>query len=127
MSTTLTWENVRAAALDDLEDLGPSYVYEPLERNGYGHPGCYYADSYGNPSCFVGRVINRIDPELFAAIRAAETLKGRSADVFDIAQDYHVPLSVEDPDLLTALAEAQRIQDLGARLEDVAKTVGAGE
>lgn len=61
-------------ALDEIvEELGGDYIYPEWETG-----GCTYATVDGEPSCIVGRVIAKIDPDLFEQVKVAETARGAS-------------------------------------------------
>lgn len=67
----------KTAVLQALEEIvaevGENYVYPGWET------GCMYADEGdGEPACIVGRVIAKIDPNMFEETRKAELSRGGS-------------------------------------------------
>ena len=46
-----------------VEEYGEDYEYDA-----YANRGCFYVGADGGPSCIVGHVLYRLDPELFKEI-----------------------------------------------------------
>ena len=95
----LTEETVTATILELLDEFGWDYVY-PENR-------CTYADADGNPSCFVGHIIYRLDPEAFDKIRSVEADQG-SMDVCDLNERGYIDI---DWRLANAVNSLQSEQD----------------
>jgi hypothetical protein len=131
-----------------VEEKGRDYVYPPAAES----IACYYSEEDGAPSCIVGHVIAKLEPELFHALyvrerkaqlgsaSADEVLKypvefGRAEDDFDDMTSIYdnPPLDDSNPKhnrLARALSVAQSIQDggrtWGAALEGYRRVL-AGE
>ncbi|WP_217181590.1 hypothetical protein [Streptomyces sp. AC495_CC817] len=65
--TTKTYTNAEivAAARDAVAEKGAGYIYSNPSSHG---PVCVYAALDGAPSCIVGHVLAKIDPEAFASV-----------------------------------------------------------
>ena len=94
-------ENVRQALEESIAEKGADYTYP---RAG----GCFYALN-GHPSCIVGHVVNRIDPELFHKLIELDR-DGGDTDWATMAERLGLD---GDPFLTDALAAAQEAQDRG--------------
>lgn len=116
-----TLPEVMQAIREVVAERGENYVYQPPETRNGDQPNCYYADPItGAASCIVGRVIAKLEPELFEAVKVAEKVAGQSwsaydfgTDVFsDKIEDYvaipELPVSYQS---LSLLAAAQTVQD----------------
>ena len=90
-----TFDDV-AKVLREVVAERPDYVYP--------HDYCVYRDEDGSPSCLIGHVIQRLDPDYFASISEqgnGATVRGLSwTDRFSVAE-------------VRALRAAQMIQDTG--------------
>lgn len=128
----------KTAVLQTLEEIvaetGPDFVYQWRNDGGIGS-SCTYADSEGEPSCIVGRVIAKLDPELFKAVAEAEERKGSSWSVSAFPDDEFgtkvcgVPTLPASDEVRRILRAAQSTQDggrpYGEALEN-AKTTAEG-
>lgn len=106
---TYTNEQINEAIKAALAEKGEDYVYE---RVGEGaKQGCYYAVD-GAPSCLVGNVLNRLDPEMFAQVIEYETDTPEYQDTGfeDVAEYLRLPFH---EDQVAALKDAQVKQDQG--------------
>lgn len=61
---TFTLDEVLDAARAVVDEVGRDYIYDSRD--------CRYANDDGSPSCLVGHVIHRLDPEAFAKIADRE-------------------------------------------------------
>lgn len=128
-------------ALDEiLAETGPDYVYPRAWQAG-GSGTCVYSDN-GVPSCIIGRVIAKLDPELFEQVKDVEESRGSSWSVSgfnrsqeeyerDRANGWEKPtpvIEVEDADLIEWMRDIQSQQDQGYRygrvIEIAKKEVG---
>lgn len=96
---TFTEEQVTAVIREIVAER-PDYVYDSPS----GDAQCVYGDADGNPSCLVGHVIAKLDPEGFKElIGFANELAFVSTDWFDRPPE----------DVASALLQAQITQDSG--------------
>lgn len=65
----ITVEQATKALEEIVAEYGEDYIYP-----GSSNPkqGCIYRDEYGQPSCIVGHVLSRLEPEAFESISAVE-------------------------------------------------------
>lgn len=100
---TFSDEAISKTIHEVVAEYGEDYVYRSPEANSQ----CVYAVG-GSPSCLVGHVIARLDPESFKAISESE-LNTRS--VYSLVGEFG---GFQVSDLaVSALAAAQTEQDLG--------------
>lgn len=109
--TKLTYTAVQEALKESVEEKGADYVY-PYAK---GLGACKYAENDGSPSCIVGHVLAKLDPEMFAKVKEAE---GRESGSFPVsmlldAEEFYSEVELSFP-LVTALASAQNMQDTGS-------------
>jgi len=108
-----------------VDEKGADYVYAaPEEARGL----CVYTAPDGTPSCIVGRVIARVEPELLEHINSKEwgerddgSLLPNEMTVFNLAGDGI--LNFNDRNLLWMLSEAQHMQDGGKSYGTVAHDI----
>lgn len=103
---TYTNAEILAAARAAIEEKGANYVYTRW------NPSCTYANAKGAPSCLVGHIVKRLDPEAFKRLRAAERATRLSSPGISIANS-EARLGFTD-DQLEVLVYAQDAQDTGA-------------
>lgn len=113
----MKYETVKEVLLELIEGDGASYKYE--SPNG---DICMYSERDGSPSCIVGHVIQRLQPEAFQTIHdyewlyvdadAEDAYRARSVSVGNIFEEVNVdiPMSSETFRLLQV---TQRLQDAG--------------
>lgn len=116
-----TLPEVMQALREVVEERGENYVYQPPQTRDGDQPNCYYADpTTGAASCVVGRVIAKLEPELFKAVRAAESTAGQSWSAYDFGTETYsdkIDDYVMTPKLpfsdqaISLLATAQTVQD----------------
>ncbi|QIG58652.1 hypothetical protein SEA_PAVLO_108 [Microbacterium phage Pavlo] len=100
---TYTNAQINAALKESLAEKGEDYVYIS------DGPGCAYAHN-GQPSCLVGHVLHKLDPEMFEKVVEAENNPTTGDLTFDhLAADLGLPFHPEQAD---ALRRAQIAQDL---------------
>lgn len=99
---TYTKEEVMTALREVVAEKGSEYVYP--ERV------CRYAKVTGEPSCIVGHVIHKLDPEAFNKIAIAEA-EG-SATVDELVALEWIPSDFWDSQAEDALCTAQLLQDM---------------
>ncbi len=125
---TFTREAVLKTLADIVDEYGADHVYE------YSNSQCYYSDADGNPSCIVGHVIYRLDPETFARIYAWEN--GENGDYGERTSCAVRSLGNEGFELgwesereaasiIDALGHGQATQDLGGTWGEAEDTVRA--
>ena len=119
MNDRFTRGTVRQAFLDILEERGRDHVYEGRDAEG----NCRYFKD-GEPSCIVGHIVHRIDPELGRSIAALEDEWGHSEEfvrlnqgdlIFNTDDDRLAGYRciTQDLGLAEALEKAQGVQDRG--------------
>lgn len=133
--TIFTRDAVSEALHKAVEAKGGDYVYP-----GASMGACTYSDRQSDhlaPSCIVGHVVAELDPELFANWAEYEREESNSFSIYEGAvsteeYDYEEimnedgfyvsggdarkvrkSIGIDDPAVLSALKEAQRIQDAG--------------
>lgn len=109
--TKFTREEVTAAIEEAVAEKGNDYIYPNYDY------GCSYADENGEPSCIVGHVVAKLDPEKFAAVVDLEDGPGGSWPVYR-RSDYEFQKVVGfgdifDDETIRALSAAQSRQDKG--------------
>lgn len=109
--STYTDEQVIAAARAAVEEKGADYVYPKVNTG-----ECWYSID-GAPSCIVGHVFNRLNPEVFPSIVEWEDMNGESGRVWEVLDALERNEEI-DPLALTerqrnALQVAQDLQDGG--------------
>lgn len=95
----------------EVVDERPGYTYKTPER--FGRYGCWYADEEGNPSCLVGHVIQRLDPEAFQQLVEFEEREQRSEAAISIPELIPDLKSLMTRDGWQAMQAAQNSQDEG--------------
>lgn len=83
--TIFTKTAVIKAMEEIVAELGEDYVYPRAVE----YKSCVYAED-GEPSCFVGRVIAKLDPEKFQEIAEIEKKIGGSWSADDFSGEYSV-------------------------------------
>lgn len=114
---TLNMADIRRAALADLQEHGPDFVYTAPES---GDGSCMYADpETGEPSCLVGRILAVVNFEAFQHVADTEAALGPTA-IRDFFQPYDGSLVGDDETdtdhLMLMLQNAQKAQDDGQPL-----------
>lgn len=114
--TTLTAPAVAEAIDQIIIERGPGFVYAQGADG-----GCYYSTVTGEPGCFVGAVVAKLDPEAFQQLVDAETASDDGAGGQERnpvgAVNYIIHqgfIAVESSALRSALCELQDAQDAGA-------------
>lgn len=110
--TPFTLDQVLDAAREVVDGRGSDYVYP-----GAGS-ACFYATSDEKPSCLVGHVIFKLDPEAFATIATAEREGCESKAAQDLIYDNWLPDNFWTDDAIAAMQYAQVAQDEGATWGD---------
>ncbi len=109
--TTLTVENVKATVEDLIEEFGADHVYEFPNRDPYDHTQngvCVYQVE-GKPSCIVGHVVARLNPEFFQEIiKAGEGLNSTGSSGL-----FQAGLARDEEDTEFFVRRLQRYQDGG--------------
>lgn len=104
---TFTYEDVMEAARKVVAEKGGEYLYRESRVR------CKYAEPDGSPSCLVGHVIEKLDPQVFERLAGREEMHGNSEAAGALVQ-----LGWLEPDFWTDEAEAamdriQYAQDCG--------------
>lgn len=106
--TSYTDEQVLEAAQASVEEKGGDYIYSTPEG------GCVYAttneDETFSPSCLVGHIVARLNPEEFQ--RLAEWDRTTNGDTDAVTANDELNLGFSDKQII-ALREAQERQDSG--------------
>lgn len=106
-----TIEQTIAAAEEVVKELGADYVYPNHNRCTYATPGTF------KPSCFVGRIVDKLDHEAFLEVAKEEKGAGSfpaACLVFDVIEIYNDPhLDIFESNVEPFLTELQRYQDCG--------------
>lgn len=110
--TPFTLDQVLDAAREAVNEKGSEYIYP-----GAGS-ACFYATYNEKPSCIVGHVIFKLDPEAFATIATAEREGGESKAATDLEYSDWLPDNFWTADAATAMQYAQVAQDEGATWGD---------
>lgn len=121
---TLKPEDVKRVTKELLEEFGEDYVYP--------HAGgtCFYAED-GKPSCLLGHIAARLDPELFEDLKVIDTegFVEKDGDI-EHAEDLFALDLGEDLDdegtLTERLFSAQAAQDAGKPWGVAAKKILEG-
>ena len=109
--------DVIKAMQEVVDEQGEDYEYESIGG------ACYYGDRDGNPSCIVGHVIHKLDPEAFDHVVKIErewdscAAKGltRVADGAGLSEsNRYLPEDFWDANTAFVLQAAQGAQDLGS-------------
>jgi hypothetical protein len=107
----ITYDDAKRTLLELVEEKGADYVYKPPVVNGE-ETDCVYStppEGEQHPSCIVGHVINKLDPEKFREIAANEwTLEHIPAD-----PEYYI----EEWD--GWLPDAESVNGLAATYDDI--------
>lgn len=108
-----TFEDVNRV-LHELAAERPDYVYERPYQPGKA-AACVYSTHDGQPSCIIGHVIARLDPDEFKDIHNMEWRenKGDSCGVVDLAWSDQFT-----NEQVSALSVAQGAQDAGEQWRD---------
>ena len=96
----------------EIVDERPGYIYETVARYDHG-AGCWYSDNMGNPSCLVGHVIQRLDPEAFQEVVEFEKAEERSDAAINLAMQGPHLRALMTRDAWQAMQAAQNRQDEG--------------
>ena len=115
---TFTLEDVLNAAREVVAEKGEDYVYSG--------PGgsCVYANEDGTPSCLVGHVIHRLDPNVFKHLAEKEFVDDTTAAELLTVEEY-VPYEFWDMEAERAMNTAQEHQDDGVPWGTALKAAGA--
>lgn len=94
------------------------YIYKRPERRAkHGGNACFYTTPEGAPSCIVGYVIARLDPELLQEIKGYEDRNRQSFPFSPYTKVARNPLNKVkaefEPDAIILLQRAQTEQDAG--------------
>lgn len=108
---TFTLEDVLNAAREVVAEKGADYVY-PNSIVGGGDGVCVYAGEDSAPSCLVGHVIYRLDPEAFLQVAEIEATEGTTA-AGGLEEDGYLPEGFWDEEAQEAMVAAQASQDNG--------------
>lgn len=111
-----TFEQVLEATRAIVDERGHDFIYQQVVRYheplGREIPQCVYADDEGQPSCLVGHVIHRLDPEAFETLARRERSEG--GDIADsLRLRGHLPQDFWTDDAEAAMVYAQDVQDSG--------------
>lgn len=102
--TFITDEQLNAAIEEVVAEKGENFIYAKAT--------CSYAED-GQPSCIVGHVFAKVDPDLFAAVAAFEATREDSFAVFDAPHQLDEMFEARfSPEAMRALATAQARQDI---------------
>lgn len=84
---SITYEDAARALDEAVKEKGADYLYEPPSGD-----VCSYSDREGNPSCIVGHVIAKLNPEAFQKIAENEwyTLYDDEEDTYPIVKEANV-------------------------------------
>lgn len=102
-----TLDQVLDAAREAVNEKGSDYIYKRVGD------GCTYSDTEGNPSCLVGHVIFKLDPEAFKKLAREELDAHESNNVDDLEFNEWIPVNFWTNDALKAMRFAQDRQDAG--------------
>jgi hypothetical protein len=94
-----------------VNEFGDDYVYGDEQKNEYGD--CVYANEDGTPSCLVGHVIARLDPDAFDNVVYKEQELG-STPAHNLTNEGYVQLGFWDENTAYIMMEAQGAQDTGS-------------
>lgn len=114
MTLHLNRDIVSRTLAEIVADNGEDYVY-PRAAIGDAFGSCVYAEDLEHPSCIVGHLIYRIDPDTFQQIAESDSAnhEGVSGIVSEYG-DYNFGTVDEDVSLLDALTNLQDQQDTGS-------------
>lgn len=104
---TFTLEDVLNAAREVVAEKGEDYVYP-----GASMGACVYSEADDTPSCLVGHVIYRLDPEAFLQVAEIEATEGTTA-AGGLEEDGYLPEGFWDEEAQEAMVAAQASQDNG--------------
>lgn len=96
-------------------EKGSDYVYPESEKKlrSFGDDKvCQYSHD-GNPSCLVGHVIHRLDPDAFQSVMENELRYG-AAEAGELMTVNYLPEDFWDDEAEEAMSAAQLAQDKGA-------------
>lgn len=105
-------EHVLQVTREVVDEKGPGYFYETVARYDKG-AGCWYSDEKGNPSCLVGHVIQRLDPEAFQEVVEFELYEQRSDAAINLPMHNPRLRALMTEDAWQAMQIAQARQDEG--------------
>ena len=116
-----TFEDVNRV-LHELAAERPDYVYEKPENPDGTGDSCVYSTPDGQPSCIIGHVIARLDPDEFKTIHNMEWRKnkGDSCGVVNLAWSDQFT-----GEQVSALNVAQGAQDAGEQWRDAVASFDA--
>lgn len=123
--TKFNRDNVLSTLASIVDEYGADHVYE---RAG---AACYYSNEDGTPSCIVGHIIYRLEPDVFQQIHGWEWADGEYPDscaVFNLGDegfelDYESEAEAEF--LIGALGQGQGAQDSGRAWGEAEDTIRA--
>lgn len=113
-----TLETVLTVAREVVAEKGEDYVYPRSEKKSRNpvtsriDEVCQYAYE-GRPSCLVGHVIYRLDPDAFSSVMESEAKYGPAAAA-ELVLEGILPEDFWDAEAENAMQEAQVAQDKGA-------------
>jgi len=105
--TLYTTEQALTAMAEVVAEHGEDYVYSDEYKNKDGD--CVYA-VHGKPSCLIGHVIYKLDPDAFDDLAAHEAGWG-SASAGDLIADQYLLPGFWDNRTAMVMQEAQALQD----------------
>lgn len=109
---------IREALITSIEERGHDYQYSPPSGT-----TCVYADENGEPSCLIGMVIHKLDPEAFKALAIEERAIGST--VLGASAASVVPQYLDvDRDILEGLRKIQDDQDNRMTYGNIARMYG---
>lgn len=117
---TFTLEDVLNATRAVVAEKGEDYVYSNSVAEG-GNGSCVYANEDGTPSCLVGHVIHRLDPEVFKRLAKDEAESG-SQVALDLIPAGYIPEGFWEESAEHAMQEVQIHQDIGRTWGEALKT-----
>ena len=120
---TFTLEDVLNAAREVVAERGEDYVYSNSLNEG-GSGKCVYANEDGTPSCLVGHVIHRLDPNVFKNLAEKEFADDTTAAELLTVEEY-VPTDFWEMEAEAAMNTAQAYQDDGLPWGTALKAAGA--
>lgn len=109
--TTYTNAEILTVASEIVAEYGADYLYP-------GANGCTYTNEDDTPSCLVGHIVARLDPEAFERVIREETARGatnedRCSQTWSAtAMNRRADTNFTDAQLM-ALCDAQERQDCG--------------
>lgn len=104
---TFTKKDVLQAMSEVVAEVGEDRVYQ-IPKGAYN---CVYTDN-GEPSCLIGHVINKLDPEAFRELRRADAAYTGIA-ALALQEGGYLPQKFWTKSAMAVASSAQRAQDQG--------------